>query len=299
MIDFVATLVSNPDKAALSDALLSKLAQALPENAKVIRLDGQIAIDIVFPAETAKAAAAALAPLEKILSSKPVDVILQPVAGRRKKLFIADMDSTMIAQECIDELAAELRLKQKVAKITERAMKGELEFEPALRERVALLKGLDAGVIPKVISNRITLTAGARTLVGTLKSHGVYTALVSGGFTVFTGPISEMIGFNEHRANRLIVENGKLTGLVEDPILGRAAKKSALMELRDLFALQNSETLAIGDGANDLDMIKEAGIGVAFRAKPAVAEAAHARIDHADLTALLYAQGYSRSSWIE
>ncbi len=299
MIDFVATLVSNPDKAALSDALLSKLAQALPENAKVIRLDGQIAIDIVFPAETAKAAAAALAPLEKILSSKPVDVILQPVAGRRKKLFIADMDSTMIAQECIDELAAELRLKQKVAKITERAMKGELEFEPALRERVALLKGLDAGVIPKVISNRITLTAGARTLVGTLKSHGVYTALVSGGFTVFTGPISEMIGFNEHRANRLIVENGKLTGLVEDPILGRAAKKSALMELRDLFALQNSETLAIGDGANDLDMIKEAGIGVAYRAKPAVAEAAHARIDHADLTALLYAQGYSRSSWIE
>ncbi len=299
MSDFVATLVSNPDKAALSDALLSKLAQALPENAKVIRLDGPIAIDVVFPAENEKTAAAALAPLEKILSSKPIDMILQPVAGRRKKLFIADMDSTMIEQECIDELAAEFRLKQKVAKITERAMKGELEFEAALRERVALLKGLDAGVIPKVISNRITHTPGARTLISTLRGHGVYTALVSGGFTLFTEPVSLAIGFDEQRANRLIVENGKLTGMVEEPILGREAKKSTLIELRDLFALQDHETLAIGDGANDLDMIKEAGMGIAFHAKPAVAEAAHARIDHADLTALLYAQGYSRSSWIE
>ena len=299
MSDFVATLVSHPDKAALSDALLSKLAQALPENAKVIRLDGAIAIDIVFAAETAKAAEASLAPVEKVLSSKPVDVILQSLAGRRKKLFIADMDSTMIEQECIDELAAELRLKQKVAKITERAMKGELDFEPALRERVALLKGLDAGVIPKVISNRITHTSGARTLISTLRGHGVYTALVSGGFTLFTEPVSLAIGFDEHRANRLEIENGKLTGQVMDPILGREAKKSALIELRDLFALQEHETLAIGDGANDLDMIKEAGLGIAFHAKPAVAEAAHARINHADLTALLYAQGYSRSSWIE
>ncbi len=205
----------------------------------------------------------------------------------------------MIEQECIDELAAELRLKQKVAKITERAMKGELEFEPALRERVALLKGLDAGVIPKVISNRITHTKGARTLISTLRGHGVYTALVSGGFTLFTEPVSLAIGFDEHRANRLELENGKLTGQVVDPILGREAKKSALVELRELFALQDHETLAIGDGANDLDMIKEAGLGIAYHAKPAVAEAAHARIDHADLTALLYAQGYSRSSWIE
>ena len=299
MSDFVATLVSHPDKAALSDALLSKLAQALPENAKVIRLDGAIAIDIVFPAEHAKAAAASLAPLEKLISSKPVDVILQPLAGRRKKLFIADMDSTMIEQECIDELAAELRLKQKVAKITERAMKGELEFEPALRERVALLKGLDAGVIPKVISNRINHTKGARTLISTLRGHGVYTALVSGGFTVFTEPVSLAIGFDEHRANRLEIENGKLTGQVVDPILGREAKKSALIELRELFSLQDHETLAIGDGANDLDMIREAGLGIAYHAKPAVAEVAQARIDHADLTALLYAQGYSRSSWIE
>jgi phosphoserine phosphatase len=190
-------------------------------------------------------------------------------------------------------------LKQKVAKITERAMKGELDFEPALRERVALLKGLDAGVIPKVISNRITHTSGARTLISTLRGHGVYTALVSGGFTLFTEPVSLAIGFDEHRANRLEIENGKLTGEVMDPILGREAKKSALIELRDLFSLQEHETLAIGDGANDLDMIKEAGLGVAFHAKPAVAEAAHARINHADLTALLYAQGYSRSSWIE
>lgn len=205
----------------------------------------------------------------------------------------------MIGQECIDELAAELRVKQKVAKITERAMRGELEFEAALRERVRLLEGLDAMVIPKVISEKITITPGARTLISTLRSQGVYTALVSGGFTLFTSRIGATIGFDEDRANTLMLHNGKLTGEVADPILGREAKRATLVELRDQFALQPEETLAIGDGANDLDMIQEAGLGVAFRAKPAVAAAADARIDHADLTALLYAQGYSRSTWME
>lgn len=299
MIDFVATLVSPPEKAALTDALLSKLAQVLPEAAKVIRLDGPMAIDIVFAAETREAAHLTLAPLQKLIASKPIDIILQPVAGRRKKLLVADMDSTMIGQECIDELASELRLKQKVAKITERAMNGELEFESALRERVALLTGLESSVIPRVITNRITHTPGARILISTLRGHGVYTALVSGGFTEFTDPISRAIGFDEHRANRLDIINGKLTGRVKDPILGREAKRQALIELRELFSLQDQETLAIGDGANDLDMIKEAGLGIAFRAKPAVAAAAHAQLLHADLTALLYAQGYPRSSWIE
>jgi len=205
----------------------------------------------------------------------------------------------MIGQECIDELAAELRVKQKVAKITERSMRGELEFEPALRERVKLLEGLEAMVIPKVISEKITITPGARTLISTLRSQGVYTALVSGGFTLFTNRIGATIGFDEDRANTLVIHNGKLTGEVADPILGREAKRAALIELREQFALRPEETLAIGDGANDLDMIKEAGLGVAFRAKPAVAAAADARIDHADLTALLYAQGYSRSTWME
>lgn len=299
MTDYVATLVSNPSKPALSDALLSHLAQALPSNAKVIRLDRQIAIDVVFSARSPKETKETAEKIRQALASEPIDVIVQPLATRKKSLFIADMDSTMIGQECIDELAAELRVKQKVAKITERAMRGELEFEQALRERVQLLAGLEVMVIPKIITERIKLTPGARTLVSTLRGHGVYTALVSGGFTLFTNRIGAMIGFDEDRANTLKIENDRLTGHVAEPILGKAAKCSTLIELREQFALQPEETLAIGDGANDLDMIKEAGLGVAYRAKPAVAAAADARIDHADLTALLYAQGYSRSSWIE
>ncbi len=299
MTDFVATLVSNPNKPALSDALLSQLAQALPESAKLIRLDRQIAIDVAFSARSQTELEEISAKIRKSLSSEPVDIIIQPTLHRRKSLFVADMDSTMIGQECIDELAAELRVKQKVAKITERAMRGELEFEAALRERVRLLEGLDAMVIPKVISEKITITPGARTLISTLRSQGVYTALVSGGFTLFTSRIGATIGFDEDRANTLMLHNGKLTGEVADPILGREAKRATLIELRDQFALHPQETLAIGDGANDLDMIQEAGLGVAFRAKPAVAAAADARIDHADLTALLYAQGYSRSTWME
>ncbi len=299
MIDFVATLVSNPNKPALSDALLSHLAQALPYNAKVIRLDRQIAIDILFAARTHKEATEIVSRLRLAIASEPIDTILQPLKGRRKGLFVADMDSTMIGQECIDELAEELGVKSKVAAITERAMRGELDFEPALRERVRLLKGLDAMVVAKVISERITLTPGARTLVSTLRGHGVYTALVSGGFTLFTGRISAMIGFDEDRANTLVLAKGKLTGDVAEPILGREAKRATLVELREQFALEPEETLAIGDGANDLDMIREAGLGIAYRAKPAVAAAANARIDHSDLTALLYAQGYSRTSWIE
>ncbi|MCX8503175.1 MAG: phosphoserine phosphatase SerB [Beijerinckiaceae bacterium] len=299
MTDFVATLVSNPDKPALSDALLSKLAQALPESAKLIRLDRQIAIDVAFSARSQTELDEISAKIRKSLSSEPVDIIIQPTLHRRKSLFVADMDSTMIGQECIDELAAELRVKQKVAKITERAMRGELEFDSALRERVRLLEGLDAMVIPKVISEKITITPGARTLISTLRSQGVYTALVSGGFTLFTSRIGATIGFDEDRANTLMLHNGKLTGEVAEPILGREAKRATLIELREQFALQPEETLAIGDGANDLDMIQEAGLGVAFRAKPAVAAAADARIDHADLTALLYAQGYSRSTWME
>jgi len=299
MTDFVATLVSNPNKPALSDALLSQLAQALPESAKLIRLDRQIAIDVAFSARSQTELDEISAKIRKSLSSEPVDIIIQPTLHRRKSLFVADMDSTMIGQECIDELAAELRVKQKVAKITERAMRGELEFEAALRERVRLLEGLDAMVIPKVISEKITITPGARTLISTLRSQGVYTALVSGGFTLFTSRIGATIGFDEDRANTLMLHNGKLTGEVAEPILGREAKRATLVELREQFALQPQETLAIGDGANDLDMIQEAGLGVAFRAKPAVAAAADARIDHADLTALLYAQGYSRSTWME
>jgi phosphoserine phosphatase len=218
--------------------------------------------------------------------------VVQPLDGRRKRLFLADMDSTMIGQECIDELADCVGLKAEVSAITERAMRGEIAFEPALRERVALLKGLPASVVDEIIEKRITLTPGGRALVQTMRAHGGYACLVSGGFTLFTGPIAARIGFDEHRANRLILNGGRLAGLVEEPILGREAKLATLLELRERLGLGAHDTMAVGDGANDLAMLGEAGLGIAYRAKPAVAAAAHARIDHADLSALLYVQGY-------
>jgi phosphoserine phosphatase len=223
--------------------------------------------------------------------------VVQPRALRRKKLLLADMDSTMIGQECIDELADYAGFKAHVAAITERAMRGEIEFEPALRERVALLRGLPASVVDEVLKKRITLTPGGRELVATMRAHGAWTCLISGGFTLFTNAVADMIGFQENRANQLEVEDGKLTGEVAEPIVGRAAKLATLIELRESFDLDNIDTLVVGDGANDLGMIENAGLGVAYHAKPAVAAAAAARIDHGDLTALLYAQGYRREEF--
>ncbi len=234
----------------------------------------------------------ALAGVRAALAERPVDVNVVPAEFRRKRLLVADMDSTLIEQGCIDELAAETGLRAEVAAITERAMRGEIAFEPALRERVALLKNLPVNVVDEIIAKRITLTPGGTALVRTMRANGAYTCLVSGGFTLFTGPIGAKIGFHEDRSNRLILNGEKLAGLVEEPILGREAKLATLIELRTRFALAPHETMAVGDGANDLAMLEEAGLGVAFRAKPAVAAAAHARIDHADLSALLYVQGY-------
>ena len=228
----------------------------------------------------------------------PIDIVVQPVQARRKKLFLADMDSTMIGQECIDELADFAGLKAIVAAITERAMRGEIAFEPALRERVALLKGLPVEVVDRVIKERITLTPGGPELVATMRAHGAYTCLISGGFTLFTGAIAEQLGFQESRGNTLIVRDGQLTGEVKEPIVGREAKLATLVELRDAFDLDNVDTLVAGDGANDLGMIQQAGLGVAYHAKPAVASAAAARIDHGDLTALLYAQGFRREEFV-
>jgi phosphoserine phosphatase len=227
------------------------------------------------------------------------DIVLQPAANRRKKLFLADMDSTMIQQECIDELADYAGLRAHVAAITERAMRGEIAFEPALRERVALLKGLPAATIDAVIEKRITLTPGARTLVATMRAHGAYTCMVSGGFTLFTDRIAAMIGFDETRANMLMVDGEKLSGSVKEPIFGRETKHATLLELRARRGLAKDDTLVAGDGANDMDMIAAAGLGVAYHAKPTVAAAAHARIDHADLSALLYAQGYRSEEFVE
>lgn len=226
------------------------------------------------------------------------DVVIQPAANRRKRLFLADMDSTMIGQECIDELAAFAGLKDHVAAITERAMRGEIAFEPALRERVALLKGLPVTVIDEVIEKHITLTPGGRTLIATMRAHGGYTCLVSGGFTLFTDRIAAMIGFDETRANTLVVDRDTLGGLVREPIFGRESKRATLIELRARLGISDQDTMATGDGANDLDMIAEAGLGVAFHAKPKVAAAAPARIEHGDLTALLYVQGYQREEFV-
>jgi phosphoserine phosphatase len=221
-----------------------------------------------------------------------IDLCIQPQEGRKKRLLIADMDSTMIHQECIDELADEAGFGPRVAAITARAMNGELDFEDALRERVALLRGLPVGVIENVIHTRITLMQGGPILLATMRAHGAYCALVSGGFTAFTGAIAARLGFDENRANTLLVENGALTGAVADPILGREAKVQALREIAATLGITPDEAIAVGDGANDLGMLGLAGAGVALHAKPSVQAQCDLRINHGDLTALLYLQGY-------
>lgn len=235
--------------------------------------------------------------ISQAIRELPIDFAIQPVENRRKKLLIADMDSTMIGQECIDELAAEVGLKDKVATITAAAMRGEIAFDPALRERVSLLKGLPESVVDEVIKNRITLTPGGTELVTTMKKHGAYTALVSGGFTAFTSQLAARMGFDENRANVLNVEDGKLSGTVEEPILGREAKIAALVEISTKIGTTPANAIAVGDGANDLGMISLAGMGVAIHAKPAVAAEADVCVKHNDLTALLFLQGFARDDW--
>jgi phosphoserine phosphatase len=228
-----------------------------------------------------------------------VDVVVQRRARRRRKLLVADMDSTMISVECIDELADFAGLKAEVAEITELAMRGELPFEEALRARVALLRGLEEAMIDRCRAERVRLTPGARTLVRTMRAGGALTILVSGGFTRFADPVAAEIGFERVVANRLVSSDGRLTGAVEPPIVGAAAKRTILLDAARERALDREETLAVGDGANDIAMLEEAGLGVAYRAKPAAAAAADAVIEHGDLTALLYAQGFARAEWVD
>jgi len=296
----IATLIANPAEPTLDAAAVARARDALPAAQAPIWLDPAIAADIPFtaapgqnPRALAEAVRTAVAPLR-------IDVVVQRADGRRKRLFLADMDSTMIGQECIDELADYVGVKAHVAAITERAMRGEIAFAPALRERVALLKGLPATVVDEVIAERIKLTPGGRTLLATMRGNGTYACLVTGGFTLFAHHIAATIGFDESRANRLAVDaDGKLAGEVVEPIFGRDDKLATLIELRQRHGLAAEETMAVGDGANDLAMIEAAGIGVAYHAKPKVAEAAAARIDHGDLTALLYLQGYRREEFLE
>jgi phosphoserine phosphatase len=296
----VATLISDPAAAALDDATLARARGMLPAAGDPRWLAQRIAADIPFtPAgENDNGTRAWSERLRASIADRPIDVVVQPQGDRRKRLLIADMDSTMIGQECVDELADKVGLKARVAAITERAMRGDIAFRPALRERVALLKGLPVSTIADVIAERIKLTDGGRILVATMRANGAYTCLISGGFTLFADRIAAMLGFDESRANTLVLADDRLAGKVEEPILGREAKLAALEELAARLGLSRDATLAVGDGANDLTMLLGAGVGVAYHAKPLVAGQARARVDYGDLTALLYLQGYRREEFV-
>ncbi|CAN7532078.1 phosphoserine phosphatase SerB [Caulobacter sp. LjRoot300] len=284
------TLVS-PDPAALAQAAAA--VRAVLAISSEVPL-GQGALDLLAdlpPVETHQAVKAAVGDL-------PVDFAVQPIENRRKRLLIADMDSTIINVECLDELADFAGVKDKVSEITERAMRGELAFEGALRERVGMLKGLSVDALQACYDDRVKLNPGARILVRTMAAHGARCALVSGGFTFFTSRVAEAAGFHLNRANTLIEDAGRLTGTVGEPILGKEAKLAALREETAALGLTPADALAVGDGANDLAMIEVAGLGVAYRAKPIVAAQAHAKVDHADLTALLYFQGYTTAEFV-
>ncbi len=292
---FVATLIAHPSNPVLTATLGERAADAVDAAGLYWLADG-VACDLALRDGVDLNEADAV--LRGSIGDRTIDLVIQEAETRRKQFLIADMDSTMIGQECIDELADVVGLKDRVSAITARAMNGEIAFEPALRERVALLKGLPVGVVDDVIASRITLTSGGMELIATMKARGFYTALVSGGFTVFTERLAATLGFDENRANILLQEDGILTGQVAEPILGKQAKVDALLDITARLGISPLDAIAVGDGANDLGMLGVAGSGVALHAKPAVAAEAKIRIDHGDLTALLYIQGYRKTDFV-
>jgi phosphoserine phosphatase len=289
----IATLIA---AGRLDDRLVDRalgLLRELDPKARFLNwIDERDAADLAYTGDS-RAARWALSALEGL------DVVVQPAEQRWKRLFVADMDSTIIGQECIDELADYAGLKDRVARITERAMQGELDFPAALRERVRLLAGLDEKELARCLDERVHLTAGADTLVQSMRAGGASCLLVSGGFLSFAEPIGKMVGFDRVKANRLVFAGGKLSGEVGDPIVDAIAKREALIEARDELGLAPDDVLAVGDGANDRLMIEEAGLGIAFKAKPALAEVADAELKHHGLDALLWVQGVPRRDWFK
>lgn len=311
---FVATLIAD---GGIDSSFLSEVAHQFDKDCvagrlrSVAMLDDGYAGDLVFQAADGFAQADCTSLGEDLRDQAEaiakggfnrelkLDVIVQPTADRKKKLLVADMDSTMITVECIDELADYAGIKPQIAEVTEAAMRGELDFAAALDARVALLKGLGADAIDRCLAERVQLMPGARTLVQTMKAQGATTILVSGGFTRFAEPVGAQIGFDRVIANELLIEAAALTGTVTKPIVDSSTKEVTLLNAMAELGLDAGATMAVGDGANDLAMIKQAGLGVAYHAKPIVAAAAGARIDHNDLTALLYAQGIPRTEWVD
>ena len=290
---FIATLLSDPSRSILDRATVEALRNAWG-GGDAIWLDAGIAAEFAMGTIPENRW-----DVWQGLQQLGIDLVVQKASGRRKRLLLADMDSTMIQQECIDELADEAGVWAQVSAITARAMNGELDFEQALRERVALLAGLPETVIATTLRDRITMMPGGPALLATMKANGGHAALVSGGFTAFTGAVSARLGFDEARANTLLVADGYLTGGVAEPILGKAAKLAALVEISARLGISPADAIAVGDGANDLAMLNHAGSGVALHAKPSVAAQCDIRINHSDLTALLYLQGYARSEFVE
>jgi phosphoserine phosphatase len=295
----VLTLIGSRTWAPLSNDMVAMAVGALEEAdaecAAPDWLSEAHACDIFFDGFSPDVGEAAV---RQYLRDMPIDIISQPGEYRRKRLLLSDMDSTIIEQECIDEIADYAGFRDQVSEITEAAMRGELDFGTSLVRRAAMLKGLDVEVLQKAYKERITLTPGARTLVQTMRKYGAWAELVSGGFTWFTNQVATEVGFQDHQANRLEVIAGRLTGEVIPPILDKLSKRKALEKFSAAFDLKPEETLAIGDGANDIPMLQEAGLGIAFHAKPLVAASSNARLDHADLTGALYAQGYRDEEFV-
>ncbi|MGO0577205.1 phosphoserine phosphatase SerB [Ornithinimicrobium panacihumi] len=288
----ILTVLASPARADLGGTVASDLGRTWDLGEPRWLADG-----IALEAELAEVPED-LAEVSADWRDRGYDLVVQPAGHRRKAILLADMDSTMIGQECIDELAAHAGVGERVAEITARAMNGELDFEQALAERVGLLTGLDSSAITAVLDERITLAPGGRELVATMRAHGAYAALVSGGFTQFTEEVAARLGFDEHRANTLEADGPRLTGKVVPPVVGREAKVAAVREISARLGLEPRDVIAVGDGANDLDMLHLAGTGVALHAKPSVAAQSRVRVDHGDLTALLYLQGYTAEEFV-